>query len=69
MIRLVGVFCLLISLANSLLCTQGSVPNPLSICISPRYIEVCNQYLSETQCKTCDYRYLLNGDGLCEIDK
>jgi hypothetical protein len=60
---------LLLVLAMSLTCEQGSVANPLSICISPRYIEGCNQYLTETQCKTCSYRYVLQSNGLCELDK
>ena len=53
----------------SLTCEQGFVPNALSICIEPRYIEGCHQYKSETACKVCDYRYVLQPDGLCEFDK
>jgi hypothetical protein len=56
-------------LSQSLICQQGSVSNPQSICISPRYIEGCNQYLSESACKVCNYRYVLLSSGLCELDK
>lgn len=56
-------------LSQCLSCEQGSVPNPQSICITPRYIEGCNQYLTESQCKTCNYRYALQPSGLCELDK
>lgn len=62
-------FAVLVTLGHSLTCSQGLVANPASICISPNYIEGCYQYLSETQCKVCNYRYALNKDGLCEIDK
>lgn len=53
----------------TLTCEQGYVANSLNICIEPRYIEGCNQYKTETSCKTCDYRYLLKPNGLCELDK
>lgn len=63
------VLCsVLLILANSLACEQGSVANPQNICIKPRYIEGCSQYLTETSCKVCNYRYVLRGNGLCEID-
>lgn len=50
-------------------CQQGFVPNSLSICIQPRFIEGCHQYLSETHCKVCGYRYQLLPNGLCQFDK
>ncbi len=58
----------LLILSNTLTCDQGFVANSLNICIEPRYIEGCNQYKDETSCKTCDYRYTLQPNGLCEFD-
>lgn len=53
----------------ALTCEQGYVPNSLSICIQPRYIEGCHSYKNENACKVCDYRYVLNKEtGLCELD-
>ena len=66
--KLFIALALLITFGHSLTCSQGSVSSPGSICISPNYIEGCFQYLSEAKCKTCNYRYVLNEDGLCEID-
>lgn len=66
--KFVMVACLIV-LSQCLSCEQGSVPNPQSICISPRYIEGCAQYLSESQCKTCSFRYTLESNGLCYLDK
>lgn len=60
---------LLVAAALSLNCQQGFVANSLSICIEPRYIEGCNEYKTEKSCKTCDYRYVLKPNGLCELDK
>ena len=52
-------------LSQCLTCQQGSVANPQNICIAPRYIEGCSKYLSETECKVCNYRYTLMPNGLC----
>lgn len=54
--------------ALSLTCEQGFIPNPLNICIQPRYIEGCHTYLNENSCKICDFRYQLQSNGLCEVD-
>jgi len=55
--------------AFALTCEQGSVPNSLSICISPRYMEGCHSYKNEFSCQQCDYRYVLNKEtGLCEMN-
>lgn len=51
--------------AMALNCEQGFVANSLNICIEPRYIEGCNKYKTESECKTCDYRYVLKPNGLC----
>jgi len=37
---------LLFIATNSLICPQGNIANSLNICIKPRYIEGCNQYLT-----------------------
>lgn len=58
----------LVSLTACLICEQGSVANTQSVCISPRYIEGCNEYASENRCKVCNYRYSLLSNGLCDLD-
>ena len=67
--HLLVIIAALFVLATPLACEQGSIANPLSICISPNYIEGCNQYLTENTCKTCNYRYALQPNGICELDK
>ncbi len=61
-------FPILFLFATSLPCQQGSVTNIQNICVTPNYIEGCSQYLNNHQCATCNYRYVLQPGGLCELN-
>lgn len=66
--KLLIISTILVIAACTSTCPPGFVLSSQGVCISPRYIEGCSQYLNELQCKTCDYRYNLLDNGLCSIN-